>query len=234
MKIKIAIYARISTGKQDYDNQIDQLKDYCKKQEWDVEHIYKEVISGKESERPEFKRMLEDAHKRKFDAILVWALDRFTREGVERVFHYLTQLNALKVKFISYQEPYFNTDNEMVRGILLSVMGALAKQERIRISERTKAGLQRAVKRGQKLGRPELKSTDNRIIELHKQGKKMREITELVHYWDKARHKKFVSIGYVHKVISNFRDVHLTQPIQTEELNRQEASEELSLKSQNE
>ena len=218
--MKVVIYARTSTGKQDYQNQIDQLKEYCKKREWEIVNVYKEVISGKEANRPEFLKMLEDAHKHKFDAILVWALDRFTREGTQRVFHYLTQLDNYKIKFISYQEPYFNTDNEMVRDILFSVMGSLAKQERIRISERTKAGLQRAVKRGQKLGRPHLKSTDKRIIELHNEGKKIREITEIVHYWDSNRHKRFVSVGYVHKTIQKFKG----------ELNRQGINEELSVK----
>ena len=165
--MKVAIYTRVSTTKQDYENQLSQLREYCKRQNYEIEAIYKEIISGKEANRPEFKKMLQDAHKKKFDAILVWALDRFTREGTQKVFHYLSLLDSYKVKFISYQEPYFNTDNEMVRDILFSVMGALAKQERIRISERTKAGLQKAVQRGKKLGRPGLKNVDDRIIELH-------------------------------------------------------------------
>jgi len=78
--MKIAIYARVSTGKQDYENQLIELREYCKTREHEIVEVYKETISGKEAERPEFKRMMEDVTKRKFEAVLVWALDRFTRE----------------------------------------------------------------------------------------------------------------------------------------------------------
>ena len=76
----VAIYSRVSTGKQDYENQLLQLREFSKNKGWKVYEEYSETISGKEADRPEFKRMLEDASKRKFDAIVVWALDRFTRE----------------------------------------------------------------------------------------------------------------------------------------------------------
>ena len=204
--MKVAIYSRVSTTKQDYENQLLQLREYCQKQGWEIYEEYSEVISGKEAERPEFKRMLDDATKRKFDIVLVWALDRFTREGTEKVWKYMSQLESYKVKFVSYNEPYFNTENEMVRGILLSVMGALAKQERLKISERTKAGLDVARKKGKRLGRPSLSSVENQIIELHKQGKTIREIKEQVYYWDKSNHKKFVSQGFVHKTITKFNE----------------------------
>ena len=149
--MKLAIYARVSTDKQDYENQLTQLKDYCKKQDWNIYKIYNEVVSGKENQRPEFIKMFNDASQRKFDAILVWALDRFTREGTEKVWYYFSKLNQYGIQFISFQEPYLRTDNELARDILISIMGALAKQERIRMSERTKAGLQRARNQGKVL-----------------------------------------------------------------------------------
>ena len=201
--MNIAIYVRVSTGQQDYENQLEQLRDFCKNKNWNIYKEYSEIISGKEYDRPEFKRMLEDASKRKFDAILVWALDRFTREGTARVWHYLSLLNTWGIKFISYTESYFNTENEMVRDILFSIMASLAKQERLRIGERTKAGLERARAKGIKLGKPKVsKKIRDKIVELREQGKSYREICGEVYYWDKARNKHFVSLGFVHKTLS--------------------------------
>jgi DNA invertase Pin-like site-specific DNA recombinase len=100
--------------------------------------------------------MLADAHRRKFDLVLVWALDRLTREGMVATVGYLQRLAAAGVAFHSYSEPALCSDNEMVRDIVLAVMSALAKAERQRISDRTKAGLERVRAKGTRLGRPEL------------------------------------------------------------------------------
>jgi len=201
--MNIAIYGRVSTSKQDYENQLKQLRVFVKKKKWNIIEEFKEVISGKESERKEFQRMFDDAAKRKFDGILVWSLDRFTREGTMRVWHYLSLLKSYGVVFISYTEPYFNTDNEMVRDILFSIMGSLAKQERIRIGERTKAGLDRARQKGIKLGRkPIQEKVKQEIRKLREQGLSYREICQKVYYWDTSRNKHQVSIGFVHKTLS--------------------------------
>lgn len=203
--MKVAIYCRVSTTKQDYENQLLQLEEYCKKEKHIIYKVYSETISGKESQRPVFKEMMQDALKKKFDGILVWALDRFTREGTAKVWHYINLLNSYGVKFISYSEPAFNTDNEMVRDILLTVMATLAKQERLRISERTKAGLEIARAKGIRLGRKEVpEKIKKAIVELHEQGKNYREICNEVYYWTATRGKKFVSLGFVHKTISDF------------------------------
>ncbi len=153
-ELKAALYVRVSTDKQSYENQIAELTNFCKARGYTVAEVYKETISGKEAERPEFKRMLEDAAKHKFDAIVVWALDRFTREGTGKVWHYLSLLRQYNVAFISYTESYLNTDNELVRDVLFSILGALAKQERLKISQRTKSALELVKARGSKSGRP--------------------------------------------------------------------------------
>jgi len=201
--MKVAVYTRVSTTKQEYQNQLSQLKSFCEKKGWQIIQEYSETISGKEANRPVFKQMLEDASKRKFDAIVVWALDRFTREGTERVWHYLSLLNTYGVSFVSYQEPFFSTENEMVRDILISVMGTLAKQERLRIGERTKAGLERAREKGVELGRPKISEKVIQIIlQLRSEGISMMEISRQVYYWDKSNKKRFVSKGFVHKTIA--------------------------------
>ena len=205
-KKKVAIYLRVSTDRQDYENQLIKLKEYAEKREWEIYKVYSEVMSGKERNRPVFRQMLEDAKKREFDVILVWALDRFTREGTMAVWHYFDMLSKYGIEFVSYTEPYLNTDNELVRDILLSIMGALAKQERIRIAERTKAGLERARMQGKKLGRPEVMSkVRDKVIELYKQGKTYRQIVEEVYYWDNQRRKRKISLGMVSQIIREYR-----------------------------
>lgn len=201
---KVALYCRVSTGKQDYENQIRSLKEFCQKRGFEIYKIFSETISGKESERPEFKQLMFEASQHQFDAVVVWALDRFTREGTEKVWMYLSKLNNYGVQFISYQEPYFNTDNELVRDVLFSIMGALAKQERVRISERTKAGLSKALAMGKKLGKPPVNAKiRDWIKDLRRQGKSYSEISKEVYYYTKSNNKKMVSIGFISKVLSD-------------------------------
>lgn len=203
--MEVAIYTRVSTEKQDYENQVVQLKEFCKKSDYTIYKIYAETISGKESNRPEFKKMLEEASQRKFEGIVVWALDRFTREGTMQVWNYLQKLDMYKVKFISYTEPYFNTEEGIARDILISVMGTLAKQERIKISERTRAGLNVARMKGIKLGKkPVPQKVKDDIVKLREQGKSFRDICKEIYYWDDKRNKHYVSMGFVHKTLSEF------------------------------
>jgi DNA invertase Pin-like site-specific DNA recombinase len=97
--------------------------------------------------------MMLEASQKQFDLILFWSLDRLSREGIVKTIGYLEQLKGWGVGWRSYTQPFLDTGNEMTNGIVLGVLAAVAKQERITISERTKAGLQRAVKDGAILGR---------------------------------------------------------------------------------
>lgn len=153
----VAIYARVSKGeKQDVENQLRQLRAYCKRMQYKIYHEYIDRESGAKgkNERTAFAQLFQDASKRLFDIVLFWALDRFTREGLQKTIFYLQQLDEAGVQFHSYTEQYLTTDNELVRDILISVLASLAKQERKRISERTKAGLATARKKGKQIGRP--------------------------------------------------------------------------------
>jgi DNA invertase Pin-like site-specific DNA recombinase len=100
--------------------------------------------------------------------VLFWALDRFSREGMVPTINYLQRLDSHGVAFHSYTESHLATDNELVRNILLATMSSLAKVEAEKISERVKAGLQRAVAQGKKLGRKPVAS------EIEAQVRKMR------------------------------------------------------------
>jgi DNA invertase Pin-like site-specific DNA recombinase len=119
------------------------------------------VETGKDAtNRKQLTQLLEDAHKRKFDCVLCWALDRLTREGMVATIQYLQRLASYGVSFHSYSEPHLSTDNEMLRDILLAVMSSLAKMESKKISERTRAGMERAkvkgTKSGKAIGRPKI------------------------------------------------------------------------------
>lgn len=160
-KHRVAIYARVSKaekGAQDPENQLAQLRQWCDAGGHTIVKEYVERGSGTKgtATRQQLKALLADAHRRGFDLVLFWALDRFSREGMVRTVEYLKKLDASGVKFHSYTEEWLSSDNELVRDILLAVMAGLAKQEAIKISERTKAGLERARAAGKTLGRPAL------------------------------------------------------------------------------
>lgn len=153
--MRIAIYGRVSTKKQDEMNQLLELRKFVGAQQgWTLETEYVDKVSGSgKKERPQFQRMMFDASQKKFDLLLFWSLDRLSREGIVKTISYLEELKGWGVGWRSYTQPFLDTGNDMVTGIVLSVLAAVAKQERITISERTKAGLARAVKDGATLGR---------------------------------------------------------------------------------
>ena len=107
------------------------------------------------------------AHQKKFDVLLFWALDRFSREGSRQTLAYLTKLDEYKVKWHSYTEEYISSLGIFADAII-SIMASLAKQERIRISERTKAGLVRIRKQGIRVGRP-MSADIEKVIQLRQQ-----------------------------------------------------------------
>ena len=155
--MRVAIYARVSTDDrgQDPENQLAQLRAWCAAADHQIVAEFVDHASGGKGadKRPRFAAMLDAAHRRQFDLLLVWALDRLSREGMVPTIGHLQRLAAAGVAFHSYTEPLLSTDNEMVRDIVLAVMASLAKMERQKISERTKAGLERARAKGKRLGR---------------------------------------------------------------------------------
>ena len=152
--MKIAIYARVSTRKQDNDNQLLQLREFAAKQDgWEIVAEYIDTVTGSgKKDRARFDALMLAASQRKFELILFWKLDRFSREGTRATLRLLTLLDSYSCRWRSFQEPFFDSCGVM-RDVVISIMSTLAQQERIAISERTKAGLQRAVKAGRVLGR---------------------------------------------------------------------------------
>ena len=178
--MRVALYARVSKddGKQDTNNQLCELRDFCKRSSFEIVHEYVDKASGKTAERPEFRRMFADASKKRFELVLFWALDRFTREGVLETLNHLQRLSASGVNWRSYQEAYFDSCGPF-KDVVVSLMATLAKQERLRISERTKAGLQRARRSGKVLGRPRIDVDAEALRKLKQDGKSLRQIAAL-------------------------------------------------------
>lgn len=200
---KVAIYVRVSTKGQELDNQLLQLREYCEKSDWSVYKEYCDVISGKEEKRPSYDQLFKDAHQKKFDIVLFWAMDRFARSGVLFTLQKLTELDNLKIQWHSYQEPIFSSVGEF-RDMVISILATLAKIERKRISERTKAGLERAKHQGQKLGRPTIPlDVVKKVLKLLKQGDlSYSQISEIVTYkikFGKVRHISPAQISQIKK-----------------------------------
>src|ERR1700722_3871013 len=152
-KTRVAIYARVSTKDkgQDTENQLAELRRFAEASGWKIVNEYIDNASAKSGERDRFKLMFADASRRKFEILLVWALDRLTREGVAETFTYIKKLLAEKVQFVSYAEPHFRTTGPAGE-LMIAIAAWIAEQERRRISERTIAGLDRVRAAGVRLG----------------------------------------------------------------------------------
>jgi DNA invertase Pin-like site-specific DNA recombinase len=154
--MRVAIYARVSTDDkgQDPENQLRQLREWCETCGHAIVNEYVDYESGRTDKRQQFNLMFQDAHKRQFNLVLFWALDRFSREGMVPCINHLQRLAGYGVSFHSFTEPHLVTDNELVRNTLLAILASLAKVEAQKISERTKAGMARARAKGKRIGRP--------------------------------------------------------------------------------
>ena len=156
--MRVAIYARVSTTDkgQDPENQLRELRAWCANSSHKVVTEYIEHETGRKGTdtRKQLAALFDAAGKRKFDLVLVWSLDRLSREGTLETMNHLRRFTTYGVAFHSYTEPLLSTDNEMVRDIVLAVLASSAKMEAQKISTRTKAGLARARAQGTTLGRP--------------------------------------------------------------------------------
>ncbi len=151
--MKVAIYARCSTADQSVDLQLDELRTYAANRGFDVVQTYTDNgVSGSKMSRPALDQLLADAHRRKFDAVLVWKLDRLGR-SLGHLIRLVDQLGSLGVDLISLRDTGMDTTGPTGK-LIFHVMGAVAEFEREIIQERLRDGLNAARARGVKLGRP--------------------------------------------------------------------------------
>ena len=140
--------------------------------------------------RPELNRLIADAHRRKFDAVIVRKFDRFAR-SVSHLLRALEAFKALGIEFVSLTE---GVDTSTPTGrMIFTVLGAVAELERSLIAERVRAGLRNAKAKGKKLGRPRLVADRSQIARLRAQGCSIREIAVQLG----------CSLGFVHKTLGN-------------------------------
>jgi len=171
MSTRTAIYARVSTRErgQDTQNQLHQLRGFAAKQGWLIVSEFVDYESGSTDDREQFQAMFQAASRRQFDVLLFWSLDRFSREGVFETLTHLNRLTGYGVHYRSFTEQWFDSCG-IFRDAVISIMATLAKQERVRISERTRAGLERARREGKTLGRPKVEVNADEIRGLRAQG----------------------------------------------------------------
>lgn len=160
--MRVAIYCRVSRIDQHPENQLHELRLYAQARGWSIFKEYEDRMSGAKESRPAFNQMLDDARRRRFDMVLCWRLDRFSR-SLRNLLFTIDELVGYGVSFSSLNE---NIDTHSVTGrFTLSILGALAEMERSRISERVKLGLDRAKRDGVKLGRKRPKQATDEAIE---------------------------------------------------------------------
>jgi len=169
--LRAALYARVSTRDkgQEVENQLIELRRFCVAQGWLIVREYRECESGGTAARAELQAMLRDATQRRFDVVVFWALDRLTREGALATLDYLNQLSRYGVAFRSYTEPYLDSCG-VFKDAIIAILGTIARQERLRLSERVRAGLERARRLGKRLGRPRAVFDREQARQLRTQG----------------------------------------------------------------
>lgn len=171
----VAAYARVSTlNGQDPEMQLRELREYCRRRGWTIIMEYVDVgISGAKERRPELDRLLADAHRRHFDAVIVWRFDRFAR-SVSHLLRALETFRSLGIEFVSLSE---QVDTSTPAGkLVFTVLGAVAELERSLITERVRAGIRNSRAKGRRWGRPGSRVDAAEISHLRAQGASWRAV----------------------------------------------------------
>ncbi len=231
---KAIIYLRTSTKDQHPELQEPQVLKFCSEMGLEAVEVVHEQGSAYKLEkiRPKWEYTIKRAKKERLHIVL-WRYDRSFRNREEFYKFMKIIFEAYKRKVYSVKEPHIlsfwkmidksHTDdpvfNEFLQNIFKAIWNLMIQQageqaeeesrkksERVKLAVRKEGGVTKSYK-GKKWGRKAIK-VDDKIIAAHKEGKKILPITKEVYYWDKNKHKKFVSAGYVHKVITQYKDFH--------------------------
>ncbi|HTR39976.1 MAG TPA: recombinase family protein [Bryobacteraceae bacterium] len=186
--MRTALYLRVSTkpaksrkpipGEQTVENQRLKLREFAKAMGWPIVAEYEDRESGAKAGRPGFTALMGAAARREFDAVLVWSLDRFSREGIGKTCDHLKRLAGYRVAFRSYSEPFLDTTGDFGE-LVAAIFAFVASFERKRIIERTLAGMERARRQGKLIGRPRSEIDRDQVLRLHHQeGRSIRWIAK--------------------------------------------------------
>lgn len=187
-KLLAAVYARVSTvgHGQDPALQTRELREYCERRGWEIFDCYEDIgVSGKKDCRPQLNRLMRDAHARRFDVVVCWRFDRFSR-SVSHLCRVLETFHALKIDFVSMMEEIDTTTPAGT--FVFHVLAAVAQSERQTTVERVRAGLRNARAKGKRLGRPTKRVDVDKINALRACG----------HSWRSVAATMKLSVGTVH------------------------------------
>ena len=194
MKMKVALYTRVSTQDQSVEMQISDLRAYCEQRGFEIYREYSDQgFSGTKDRRPALDEMMADAKKRKFDAVICWRFDRFAR-STKHLITALEEFRHLGIDFVSYQE---NIDTSSPLGkAIFTIVSAIAELERNILMERVMAGLKRAKQNGVVLGRPKKLDLDTQEIRrMRAEGLSFRQIAKKVKASPASVHKTVTESG---------------------------------------
>ena len=153
-KVKAAIYVRVSTDDQTVENQLIHLTGWAENRGYTIVTVFRESASAwHEGHQRELSRLVSEAAQGRFHTLIVWSLDRLSRQGSLAILELVNKFSRLGVKVLSYQEPWTDAPGQLAE-LLYALTGWVALMESERRSERTKAGLDRALRDGKRLGRP--------------------------------------------------------------------------------
>ena len=173
--LKVALYSRVSTSEQNATMQLEELRAYCQRRQWQIaEEFTDSGVSGSKESRPALNRLLCGAKRRKFDAVLVYRYDRFAR-SLRQLVNALTEFDALGIHFVSLHE---GVDTSTPNGrLVFGIFASIAEFERELIRSRIRSGLAAAKAKGKRLGRPKVVVDSARVVALRQAGHSWKEIT---------------------------------------------------------
>jgi len=171
--VKAAAYARASTGKQDLEVQLEEIRQFAARKGWTLVATYADVASGAREDRIDFRRLLADAAKGKLEVVIVQRFDRAAR-SVKQLVETLEHLRRCRTSFVSLKE---DVDTSTPAGeLIFHVMAAIGQFERALIGDRIRSGLERAKALGKVVGRPRVRISGDQVLALRAQGLSYRGI----------------------------------------------------------
>ena len=171
--MKAAAYARVSTGRQDLEVQLEEIRQFVARKGWTLVATYADVASGSREDRIDFRRLLADAAKGKLEVVIVQRFDRAAR-SVKQLVETLEHLRRCRASFVSLKE---DVDTSTPAGeLIFHVMAAIGQFERALIGDRIRSGLERAKALGKMVGRPRVQISGAQVLALRAQGLSYRDI----------------------------------------------------------
>lgn len=173
---KVAVYLRVSSGDQNHAAQRGDVLQLVQQRGWTIVEEYLDTISGVRARRPGLDRLMNDAHRGRFDVVVVWAFDRLAR-SVRHFLQVIDELRHLNIELVSYRE---NIDTTGPLGhTIMVILSAVAELERNLIIERVRSGMRRARLEGQHIGRPKLMVDREAVLRDRQRGFSIRQLAKM-------------------------------------------------------